>query len=117
MGFSRGSCLHSGKLKTSPYDARLCFFPKGNEFVIIAIVVDEIEFASNSTHLMPCFKEKLSAKLNFKLLGTLSSFIGWQLSKGHDHIKVNQMRYAESLFLTHRLDQANSVLTLLLLNV
>ena len=111
-----GTCLNSWKFTTSRYDARLYFFREGNEFVIVAIVVDAIAFASDSMHLMAWFKERLSAQFQVKLFGTLSSFTGWQISKEPDHIKDHQMRHAESFLLTHGLDHSNSVSTPLPLN-
>ena len=105
------TCLHSWKFNTWRYDARLYFFRKGNEVVIVAIVVDDIAFDSYRTHLMALFKKRFSAKFNDKLFFTLSSFNGWQIFTEHDHIKVHKMRYADSLLLTNGLDQENSVWT------
>ena len=103
--------LTSWKFNTSRYDATIYFFRKGDEFVIVAIVVDSIVFASNSTHLMAWFKERLAAQFNVTLFDTISSFIGSHIYKEPDQIKVHQTVYAESLLLTHGRDQANSVWT------
>jgi len=45
----------------------------------MAIVVDDIAFASNSRELLEDFKVKLAAQFDIKLFGKLSSFIGWKV--------------------------------------
>ena len=110
------TCLNSWKFSAWRYKARIYFYRKGSEFFIASFVVNDITFASNSTHLRGWLKERLSVQFNVKSFNTLSPFIGWQVSKESDHIKVHQMCYAESLLLTHGIDQTNSVWTPLAFN-
>lgn len=109
-------CLHSWKSQTSSFDARLYFFRQNEAFIIVAIVVDDISFASNSHSLMTWFKEKLSAQFDIRLFGSLSYFIGWEVSRKPKCIRATQTRYAKSLLAANDLDQANSVWTPLPLN-
>ena len=84
------TCLHSWQFQTSSYDARLYFFQRGKAFIIVAIVVYDISFASSSHSLLTWFKEKLSAQFDVKLFGSLSSFIGWEISREPQHIRATQ---------------------------
>lgn len=87
-----GNCLHSWNFKTSRYDPRLYLFRKGEAFILVAIVVDDFSFASNSTRLMSWFKRQLSAKFDIKLFGCLKTFIGWEISHTKTNIRATQSR-------------------------
>jgi len=71
--------LLSWGFKVSKYDRRVYLIRNGHEFVIMAVVVDDIEFSANSRTLLEQIKEKLAATFDVKLLGVLRSFIGWEL--------------------------------------
>lgn len=56
---------------------RACFLQMHDNFIILAVVVDDIKFASNSWDMLTHLKEQLSARFDIKLFGKLTSFIGW----------------------------------------
>jgi len=81
------------------------------EFVILAVVVDDMMFCSNSYQLLEVLKSKIGAKFDVKLLGVLRAFIGWEIVRRNRHICVTQYYYARELLERHGLDQCNAVLT------
>jgi len=105
------STLMEWQFKPSNVDARLYFFRRGPSFVIMAIVVDDIAFASNSRELLEDFKVKLAAQFDIKLFGKLSSFIGWKVEQGPSGIKISQGAYARNLLDRHGMSHANVVHT------
>ena len=62
--------------KVSNIDNRVYFLLQGGEFLMLAIVVDDIAFSSNSPFLMQKLKSKLSATFSVKHFGQLKSFVG-----------------------------------------
>lgn len=70
MGLAVGNC--SGGLGVQG----LYFVQDGEAFIIIAIVVDDLVFASNSQPFLNLIKSKLSATFDIKLFGKLKTFIG-----------------------------------------
>jgi len=80
---------------------------------MLAIVVDDIAFSSNSPRLMNKFKAALSATFSVKLFGQLKSFVGWSINISHEFIKVDQRSYAKALLEEHEMASANGVHTLL----
>ena len=95
--------------KVSKFDTRLYFLRVGGQFIIIALVVDDMAFATNSRDLLEQLKSKLSAKFDVKFFGSLSSFIGWNVTYTQQGIKVDQKEYARTLLRTCGLEKCNTV--------
>ena len=95
--------------KTSTFDNRLYFLRNADEFITLTVVVDDLAFASNSTRMMSWLKSNLKATFDVKLFGSLTSFIGWNISITSDYIKVDQQGYVRSLLQTHGYDRCNAV--------
>lgn len=91
---------------SSRYDERIYFKSVGSDFLILSIVVDELSFASNSTNLMHRLKTRLRAEFNVKLFGKLTSFVGWNISRRDDDIKINQLGYVKHMLQDFGLDKA-----------
>ena len=105
------SSLKSWGFLPSQFDNRIYFFRKGEDFITIAVVVDDLAFASNSPVLMNQVKKNLTACFDVKLFGQLTSFIGWNIIQEKDCIRVNQQGYVESLLKDNGLLEANAVRT------
>lgn len=61
--------------KSSRCDPRIYFLRHGTDFLIIAIVVYDLAFASNSTRLMMKLKQNVTASFQVKLLDNRHSFL------------------------------------------
>ena len=59
----------------SKYDPRIYLLHRNNDFTIIAVVVDDLAFASNFNKYMNKFKGNLSTIFDVKLFGDLKSLI------------------------------------------
>ncbi len=81
------------------------------EFLMLAIVVDDIDLSSNSSRMMKKFKSALSATLSVKLFGYLRSFVGWTTSINGKSIKIDQRSYAKNLVEEHITAEAYAVHT------
>ncbi len=57
------------------------------EFILIAIVVDDMAFASNNARLLRALQQKLQADFDVSLFGHLRSFIGWDITRTPTDIK------------------------------
>ncbi len=81
------------------------------DFILIAIVVDDMAFASNNTRLLRALKQKLQAEFDVSLFGQLRSFIGWDITRTPTGIKIDQSTYIRSLLSKYGMSNANSVRT------
>lgn len=110
-----GSHIHKKLLawdfRQSSQDQRLYFFTRGQHFLILIIVVDDMAFASDNQRLIDDFKDQLTATFKVKLLGKLSSFIGWQLQHTSEGIYVSQTKFADKMLSDHNLTHVRSVST------
>ena len=52
-------------------------------------------------------KSRLAATLDVKLLGTVKTFIGWDIRQSADGIKVDLRSYVKKMLERHRLNRAN----------
>jgi len=94
--------------KVSRYDHRIYLYRQGAEYVTIAIVVDDLAFASNSTRLMNQLKENLASNFDVKLFGKLTSFVGWNISNQQNGIKIDQRGYVKSMLKEHGMERYTS---------
>jgi len=108
--------LISWGFKVSHFDARVYFLLVNGRFVVISIVVDDMSFASNCRKLLEEVKHELRATFDVKLLGDLSSFIGWNITRTPRGIKVDQQEYARTLLKKYGMERANAVRTPLPVN-
>jgi len=99
------------KFTQSSVDPRVFFKVVNNEFIIVVIVVDDMNFASNSTRLLDHFKLRLKATFDVKLFGQLRTFVGWEISQRGNGIIVSQSRYTRELLEKHNMQNANGVWT------
>ncbi len=108
-GYLLDTSLKSHRALSSNYIHRIHFYKKNNEFVIIAIVVDDSAFASDSPKLLDHLKNHLAANFDVKLFGALKSFIGWNIIRGVDGITINQTGYARSILSDNDMKKCNGV--------
>jgi len=101
--------LKAWGFKNAELDSRIYMFKKDTEFILMAIVVDDIAFASNSSSMAETLKKNLCASFDVKLCGTLSSFVGWNITVGNNGIKVDQSGYAKSILEEYGMQEANAV--------
>lgn len=110
-----GSHIHKKLLDwnfcQSSQNQRLYFFNLVAHFLILIIVVDDMAFASDEQQLIDKFKAQLTFCFKANLLGTLSSFIGWQLRHTAAGVYVDQSKYVERLLLNHNLLHIKPVCT------
>lgn len=83
----------------------------GEAFIIVAIVVDDLAFASSSQPFLNRIISKLSATFGVKHFGKLSSFIGWDMQKSPSGIKIVQRSHIKGLMERHNLAKENGVST------
>lgn len=119
-GFIWGSLLATSLKKwgfeRSAIDARVMFKAHGKDFIILIIVVDDLLFASNSEGMVEVFKKKLTDTFDFKLFGTFSIFLGWEVKKTADGIGITQRRYAKEIVTNNGLDVCNGCYTPMAVN-
>ena len=60
------------------------------EYIMLAVVMNDLAFASNSTRLLNTLKENLRASLKVKLFGKLSSFTACNISITSTDIEIDQ---------------------------
>ena len=63
-GSLQGKQLKEWGFKNFEYDNRIYFYVTGSEFAMLAIVVDDLAFSSNSSSLLLGFKSKLDANFD-----------------------------------------------------
>ncbi len=103
--------LKSLGFANSNYDDRIYLYNAGTDFVITAIVVGDLVFASNSNKLLQKLKTHLSTNYDVKLFGKLTSFIGWKISQQPDSIVVNQEGHYKSMLKDYGMETANCFTT------
>jgi len=81
--------LTSWSFKQSCFDQRLYYLNIEKEFVIVAVVVDDMTYAYNSRSLFEQVKSKLRATFDVKLFGELRSFIGLSITRKPAGINVD----------------------------
>lgn len=95
-------------LTQSKIDQLVFFMQVAQEFILIFIVVDDLEFVSNSPKLMDYLKSRLYATFIVKLFGQLTTIIGWILSHSLNGISISQQHYTKTLLKKHGSQNANS---------
>jgi len=103
--------LTSWGFRVSNFDARLYFLVINSRFVIIAIVVEDMSFVSNCRKLLEDVKMKLQGVFDVKLFGELKYFIGWNITRTPQGIKIDQQEYACTLLQKYGMERANAVQT------
>lgn len=88
--------------------------PRG--FVILIIVVDDMALASDSRGLLEHIKKLHISTFKVKLLGPLTSFIGWNILRTDKGIHISQRKYLEGILQEHNLAHVKPVPTPLPLN-
>lgn len=115
-----GSVIHSSLLSwgfnQSTQDQRLYFKTNGHSFLILALCVDDMAFASNCRTLVNSLKDHLTSTFKVKLLGSLQSFIGWTLSRTKAGIYLSQTPYLQKVLSTLNLGHVTPVRTPLPVN-
>lgn len=106
-----GSVVHQTLLKmgfqTSRYNSRLYLYPNETDFMMIAIVVDDMVFASHSHEHMLFVENKLKGEFNVSMFGSLKSFIGWDITRSSQGIKISQQTYIKSILESYGLRKVN----------
>lgn len=87
----------------SNQDQRLYFYRKGNKFINLLLVVDDMAFESNDREQLEWFKTKLSDTFKVKLLGTLEMFIGWELIHSRHGIYLGQEKFVRRLLVENNM--------------
>ena len=75
--------------RVSKIDIRLYFLEAGNSFIILAIVVDDLCFASNDPDLHEDVKRKLRSAFDGNLFETQKHFITWSVARDCNGIFVH----------------------------
>lgn len=110
-----GSLLHNALVEwgfeTSAFDQRLYLFRHDDQFIIIAIVVDDMAFSSNSRTMLKQLYNKLHLEFNITLFGDLQSFLGWTITATPVGIKIDQGTYVRSLLKSYGMHNSNPAQT------
>eukprot|EP00171_Calliarthron_tuberculosum_P002740 IDg2740t1 len=80
-----------------------------DQFIIIAIVVDDMVFSSNSRTMLNDLYNKLKIELSITLFGQLHSFLGWTITETPVSIKIDQGTYVHSLLKSYGMQKSNPV--------
>lgn len=91
----------------STADARVLIKKEVLNVVITPTVVDDMVFFSNSKQMLDEFKSPLRESVDVKLFSVLREFIGWEISRDPEGIKITQAHYAKQVLAIHGLSQAN----------
>lgn len=114
-GAIRGSLLATTLtkrgFKDSVIDRRIYFARRGEDIIIIGIVVNDLAFASNSQPFLNNIKGPLSSTFAIKLFGALQTLIGWDIHRTPAGIKIDQRSYVKGLVERHGLSRANGANT------
>ena len=97
----------------STQDQRLYFYRKGNKFINLIVVVDDMTFGSNDRSLINWFKEMLVESFKVKLLGELKLLIGWEFDRTENGLYIGQQKYIRRILDHHNLNHTNYAHTLL----
>lgn len=95
--------LRQWAFTVSRYDERIYFFKQEADFIILAIEVDDLAFASNSTRLKTHLKQRMSASFYVKLFEKLTSVVGWNITQRDDGIKIDKCGYVKQILKDHGL--------------
>ena len=108
-----GSTFHtkiiSWGFRVSNFDVGIYFLKAGNSFIILAIVVDDMCFASNDSDLLEEFKRKLRNTFDIRLFGPLKHFIEWSVARDCNDLFVHQKPYMLKLLEKYGMKKANKV--------
>ena len=97
--------------KKSSVDPCVFYLSEGIGFIILVIVVDDMLFASNSERLLSTFKSKLENTFDVIFFNSLSSFLGWEITRFPKGIFVSQRRYISEIVNRHGLQTTNGTLS------
>ena len=110
-----GTVLHEALLSWgfifSSVESRVYFVKKASSFIILTVVADDLEFASNDREFIESFKSYISTQFDDKLYGSLNSFIRWELTRTAEGTKVSKKQYAIRLLSRFGMEHCNTVST------
>ena len=110
-----GSTFHttiiSWVFRVSNFDVRIYFFKAGNSIIILAIMVEDMCFASNDPDLPEDFRRKLRSTFEVKLFRPLKHFIRWSVARDCNGIFVHQKPHMLKLLEKYGMKKANTVQT------
>lgn len=115
VGEISGSVIHNkfitfGFRQSTKYP-RLYFYKKGNSFINLIIVVDDMAFSWNDRQLVTCFKNLISSKFKVKLLGEIRLWIGWELQRSQNGLLIGRKAYTQRLLKEHNMEHSKPVKT------
>lgn len=100
--FTLGTSAHLGTmLDSTSYAKEVCLYWLLLLWMIYRLLRTVPRSCRGSRRSCPTF--------DVKLFGTLSSFLGWQITRTPYGIKANQRRYAQDLLESHGLQLSNTV--------
>lgn len=106
----------SWKFEQTATHPRALIYRRGSEVIIILVVVDDMMFVKNSNNLLDAVKAQLEKDFDVKFFGSISSFIGWDISRSLFGIECWQKTYSKRLIAIQNLNKANGTWKLLPVN-
>lgn len=90
MGSAIENVSKSWGLTVSQFHRSSYFMHNGVTFIIVLLVIDDIEFSSNCKGKLDDFKTKLKQTLDLKCFGNLYKVIGWSMNFNDAGIPIHQ---------------------------
>lgn len=109
--------LFSIGFQVSSFDARPYLLNGSTEFLILAVVVDDITISNNSHNLLAEVRDYLASKFDVKFCGAFTTVISWTLNPTFKGIKIDKKSYVSLLLHLYGMDQFNAVLTPLTVDI
>ncbi|XP_019099645.1 PREDICTED: uncharacterized protein LOC109132477 [Camelina sativa] len=79
-----------------------------NDFLVVAIYVDDLFVTGTSLRIIKQFKEDMSRRFEMSDLGKLTYYLGIEVIQGMDGIRIKQERYAQGILTDAGMGSCNS---------
>jgi hypothetical protein len=117
LGFAKFSSMVTQQCFTSsPYDSALFIRQTSTGIILILLYVDDMIITSDDTVGIRDLQKFLSQQFEMKDLGTLSYFLGLEVTSSSDAYYLSQAKHASDLLSKAGLTDSKTIFTLLELN-
>ena len=89
--------LHELGFKRSPFDPCVYHLHKNDEYMFLAVVVDDIITASNSLQLINKFENHMAQRYDIKSLGEPKRLVGLNIVRDKDNMTLDQRQFVKDM--------------------
>lgn len=102
-------CLKNLGFTKCPHEHAVYTKRKGNEFLIVAVYVDDLLVTGSSMENVNKFKKEMNKEFEMTDMGKLSYYLGIEVNQGRNGTELKQSAYARKLLLKFDMAECNAV--------